>query len=313
VGVPRREEGIGVTSEFLTVPIKFAGRTINREKEAGRDWIEQLPRTVSQVLDDWDLTVIGPPMSGTVALVWEVSRADGTDCILKVGWRDVWSRGEAEALRRWSGRGAVKLIDSRDDVGALLMERLDSRTSLMSVEIDRAIDAAAGLLNLLHIPSRSGFDIALVQELEGPEATDKYRDRLLGLRPNVERAFGDSPHFLLHGDFHYENILRSGASWKAIDPKPALGPREWDLVPLLRNRFGDYPGGIQLLQGIRNRLDSLIAATGTDSRRAYLFAHYRALADADYAHRINDREYEDLSNAVAEATALEGGHDKFFR
>jgi streptomycin 6-kinase len=294
-----------VTSGFLSIPTNFAVRTIEREKEAGRDWIAQLPKAVSQVLRDWDLTVVGPPRSGTGSLVWEVRGRDGTNYVLKVGWRDAWSSCEAEALRRWNGQGAVRLIDSQADVGALLMERLDSGTTLMSVEIDQAIDTAVQLLNLLHIPMRSGFDSALDQELEGPRASDKYRGRLGELRPNVERAFRDSPRVLLHGGLHYENILWSGASWRAIDPKPSLGPPEWDLVPLLRNRFDEFPGGARLQSGIRERLDLLIAGTGADSERAYLFAHYRALADADFAHRINDYGYEDLSNAIAEATVRE--------
>lgn len=98
-------------------------------------------------------------------------------------------------------------------------------------------------------------------------------------------------------------MLRSGSSWKAIDPKPSHGPREWDLVPLLRNRFAEFPHGPRLLPAIRARLDALVAATGADPERAYLFARYRALRDADYARRIGDPGFEEVATAIADATA----------
>jgi aminoglycoside phosphotransferase (APT) family kinase protein len=43
---------------------------------------------------------------------------------------------------------------------------------------------------------------------------EKYRERLRALRPDVEHAFRSAPHVLLHGDFHYENVLRRGDTWK---------------------------------------------------------------------------------------------------
>ncbi|MFC8801392.1 aminoglycoside phosphotransferase family protein [Promicromonospora sp. NPDC057138] len=292
-----------MTSDFLAVPAQFADRTVGRERQAGQDWIDQLPELVGRLLRAWHLTLVGPPLSGNVGLVWEVRRPDGAVCMLKVSWRDVETRGEAEALRRWAGRGAVRLIEASDDAGALLMERLDAGTSLMSAPMGAAIEAAARLLNLLHVPEWAGFDDALERESQMTEPGAPYRERIHALRPDVERAFRSADHVLLHGDFHYENVLRSGSSWKAIDPKPSHGPREWDLVPLLRNRFGEFPHGPRLLPGIRARLDALVAATGADPERAYLFARYRALRDADYARRIGDPGFEAVATAIADATA----------
>lgn len=295
-----------MTSELLTVPAGFAARTVEREGVAGQAWVDELPELVGCLLREWGLTPVRPPMSGNVGLVWEVRDADGAARMLKVSWRDVETRNEAEALRRWAGRGAVRLAAASDDAGALLLERLDAVTSLASVPMGVAIEAAAQLLSLLHVPEWSGFDDALERESQAPEPAEAYRDRIQELRPDVERAFRSVPHVLLHGDFHYENVLRSGSSWKAIDPKPAHGPREWDLVPLLRNRFDEFPTGERLLPGIRARLDSLVAATGADPELAYLFARYRALRDADYAHRTNDADFEAVANAIAAATRRPG-------
>lgn len=297
-----------MTSDFLTVPEPFAVRTVEREQQAGREWLDRLPELVGQLLRDWSLTLAGPPVAGNVGLVWEVHRTDGTAAMLKVSWRDAETRNEAEALRRWDGQGAARLIEASGEVGALLLERLDAGTSLTSAPMETAIEVAAELLSVLHVSEWSGLewaglDEALELESHAPEPGETYRARIRELRPDVEHAFRSAPHVLLHGDFHYENVLRSGTSWKAIDPKPSHGPAEWDLLPLLRNRFGEFPPGPQLLPGIRDRLESLIAATGAHPERAYLFAHYRALRDADYARRINDGGFEEVATAIADATA----------
>jgi streptomycin 6-kinase len=297
-----------VTSDFLTVPEPFAVQTVEREQRAGREWLDRLPGLVEQLLRDWDLTLTGPPVAGNVGLVWEVRRTDGSAAMLKVSWRDAETRNEAEALRRWDGQGAARLIEASGEAGALLLERLDAGTSLTSAPMGTAIEVAAELLSLLHVSEWSGsewsgLDDALELESYAPEPGETYRARIRELRPDVERAFRSAPHVLLHGDFHYENVLRSGTSWKAIDPKPSHGPGEWDLLPLLRNRFDEFPPGPQLLPGIRDRLESLIAATGAHPERAYLFAHYRALRDADYARRIGDGGFEAVATAIADATA----------
>ncbi|WP_275001575.1 aminoglycoside phosphotransferase family protein [Promicromonospora iranensis] len=292
-----------MTSHYLTVPELFAARTVEREQEAGRAWIDQLPQLVEQLLREWGLTLVGLPVSGNVGLVWEVRRADGTPAMLKVSWRDVETRNEAEALRRWGGRGAVRLIAASGEAGALLMERLDAGVSLSKAPMSAAIEAAAEILRLLHVPEWSGFDDALELESRMAAPGEKYRERLRALRADVEHAFRNAPHVLLHGDFHYENVLRRGTTWTAIDPKPTHGPGEWDLLPLLRNRFDELPRGPRQPGGIRDRLDSLIVATGSDPDRAYLFTRYRALRDADYADRVNDTGFEAVATAIAEAAS----------
>jgi len=46
--------------------------------------------------------------------------------------------------------------------------------------------------------------------------------------------------FLLHGDFHYDNILLGeNGEYKIIDPKGVIGPLVFDLPRYLLNEFGD--------------------------------------------------------------------------
>jgi streptomycin 6-kinase len=49
------------------------------------------------------------------------------------------------------------------------------------------------------------------------------------------RSLEISSKWLTHGDFHHHNILHHGERCVAIDPKPYLGDREFDLFSFLRN------------------------------------------------------------------------------
>ena len=46
----------------------------------------------------------------------------------------------------------------------------------------------------------------------------------------------------MHGDFHHHNILRHGERFVAIDPKPYLADREFDLPSFLWNPLGNRMG-----------------------------------------------------------------------
>ena len=61
---------------------------------------------------------------------------------------------------------------------------------------------------------------------------EKFQDAISVVISDQERAGLD---ILTHGDFHHHNILRHGDRFVAIDPKPYLGDREYDLFSYLRN------------------------------------------------------------------------------
>src|SRR4030088_465788 len=61
-------------SVMIVIPSVFAARTITRDGDAGRAWIDRLPGVVAAYLERWDLTPDGPVMHGYVAIVLPVVR-----------------------------------------------------------------------------------------------------------------------------------------------------------------------------------------------------------------------------------------------
>ena len=55
-----------------------------QESEAGRAWLDELPRLVNECAEQWDLSLGQPFPYAYVALTAPATLADGTDAVLKV-------------------------------------------------------------------------------------------------------------------------------------------------------------------------------------------------------------------------------------
>lgn len=252
----------------MKVPTSFAETTLGREGERARPWLGALPDVVEKLCDRWELRgTDNPVMHGYLGIVVPVSRGE-EQLVLKISWIDSKTRDEAKALRFWDGAGAVRLLASDEELGALLLERLDSSRSLDSVPITEAIPVAAGLLRRLSVPCNQGF-----------VKVTNHREYLTGKwekygRPTSQLTFEtamdcfdelvrDSDSLLVNEDLHYENVLAAGREpWLVIDPKPIIADAEFGVAPLVWNRTPDDA------HGIRHRIDEIVDLAGFDPRKA---------------------------------------------
>lgn len=67
----------------------------------------------------------------------------------------------------------------------------------------------------------------------------------------------------MHGDFHHHNILRAGERFLAIDPKPYLADREYDVPSFLWNPLDNHFDNPAQTE---RRIDAFVAA-GLDEFR----------------------------------------------
>jgi streptomycin 6-kinase len=88
----------------------------------------------------------------------------------------------------------------------------------------------------------------------------------------LELASRDDRLSLLHRDLHYLNVLHTPVgeppSWLGIDPLPLAGLREWELTPMLRNRWDDAVATGNPERALRRRVDHVAAIAGLDAELA---------------------------------------------
>lgn len=217
--------------------------------EPGARWLADLPATVAALADAWGLTV-GEPYDLTYHWVAPVTRADGTEAVLKAGVpTSAQLAVEAAALFAYGGHGAVALLGYDPVRGALLLEKAIPGTrarALVPADDAEATAAVAAVARALHRPPPPGHGLPHLRE-KGRAFADylrAYGDDGPLPRRLVERAgeafdalVSSAPaDVLLHGDLHHDNVLRAGREpWLAIDPHGLVGDPGYDAGALLYN------------------------------------------------------------------------------
>ena len=244
----------------------------------GREWVRQLPDRARACSDKWELRLQAPYKNSFVSIVYPATRRDGSRAVLKLQYPHHESDNEHEALRRWDGNGAVRLLDYDSAHHALLLERCEPGVPLSTVDADKALDVFVSLLPRLWIPAAEPFtsladeSAAWIAHLPGEweRAGRPFETRLLDLAlESLERLRGtQGGQVLLHQDLHADNVLRAVREpWLVIDPKPLVGGREFSLAPIVRsNELGHSRAEVV------RRLDRLATNLRLDRERARLWA-----------------------------------------
>lgn len=284
-------------------------------------WLDDLPRLVAEVVEEWQLHPDGPAMHGYCSLVLPVRTAGGRPAALKLALPDAESAQEHLALRHWSGGAAVQLLRADPGRRAMLLERLH-REDLHAVGDVEACEIVARLYPRLHV--RAPASLVRLPDRVGPwlEAlTSLPRDAPLPRR-FVEQALAHgrglladegSSGTLVHGDLHYANVLAADREpWLAIDPKPLSGDPHYEVGPLLWNRWDEVVGTGDVRSAVRRRFHTVVDVAGLDEDRARAWVVVRevlnarwALADAERAGRApGAAEREVLTRAVSVVKAV---------
>jgi streptomycin 6-kinase len=198
------------------------------------------------------------------------------DAVLKVNFPDEESEHDAHALDRWDGVGAARLLDRDDAVRAMLVERLRPGTQLWTVPDDEATERAAGVLEQLWVPAGEPFrrleDVAAhwAEELPATSMDPRLVDEAVSFLREAGPTQRES--VLMHQDFHGGNVLLSERGWLAIDPKPLVGEREFDVASLIRDRRPTTKAAMD------HRLDYLVDRLDLDRERTRGWAIAHALA-----------------------------------
>jgi streptomycin 6-kinase len=240
-------------------------------------WRHRAPALAQECAELWSLRLGGAYEHGHASLTLRAERGDGTPAVLKVGLPHPEAEHEPDALLHYDGHGAVRLLAHDRKRGALLLERCEPGTPLWEVDDDeQATSIAASVLGRLWerpVPDEHPFRV-LADETE--DWTEQLRDDWERLGRSFEEELVDAaaaaardlapsqPELVLcHQDFQGSNVLRAQREpWLAIDPKPIVGERAFDVASLLRDRRWDIRARV-----IRRRLDLLASELALDRER----------------------------------------------
>jgi streptomycin 6-kinase len=170
----------------------------------GRRWLDDLPALVDATCRRFGVRITGPVLpGGTHSYVVPVRRGE-RELVLKVPVLDDENVGECAALRCYGGVDAVRLYDVDLDSGALLLERADPGTALLTeyergaLTLDEVVEVVTGLLrrlrrvpagDLSHPAPRPGLDPPDGTPVVTTEPFPLVRDLALRWSRKLPRAY----------------------------------------------------------------------------------------------------------------------------
>jgi streptomycin 6-kinase len=228
-------------------------------------WRATVHQLVAECAEKWGLRIGDAYAPGAAGHVVRVELADGAPAVLKLFWPHREAEQEADALERWDGDGAIRLLARDDERPALLLERCEPGTVLS--DAPHALDVLVDLLPRLW-RSGEGFrplaeEAEFWLECELPQVGNvKLREAAASLLEELAPTQGEQ--VLVHQDLHGDNVLAAEREpWLAIDPKPLAGEREFSVSPIVRSFELGHSKRDALF-----RLDRLTADLGLDRERA---------------------------------------------
>jgi streptomycin 6-kinase len=300
----------------MNLPPEFTRRVTMVYEPDGAPWLERLPATIETVARRWGLEV-GPYFPElSYNYVAPARLADGTPAVLKLGVPCHELCTEIDALRHYAGRGACRLLDVDEELGALLLERLEpgQMLSVLAAADDQAATAiAAQVIARLWAPPPAAHRFTPLTA---------WTAGLAELRPHfgggtgpfpahlVDRAKGYFAELLasqlepvvLHGDLHHYNILAAGDGWRAIDPKGLLGDPAYDCAAFICNPVPQIAADPQLPRTLERRIAIFAETLGIDRRRIYGYAIAQAVLGSWWSY-AGEGVADDPFMAVAHALA----------
>lgn len=283
------------------IPAGFASEVSRHPPDpgmpSGRDWLDRLPRLVTEALAAWELRTDGPTRWGRNAVVLPVRRADESTAALKVGWPHREAAHEHLALRAWAGAGAVRLLAADPSRGALLLERVDPDQDLDRLSVEDSGRVVGGLLRTLDRPALPQLDplsthlerlsVRVDEAMAGPAAgVGRLLPRRLlvqgralctelAARPGVDAR-------LVHTDLHGQNVLHrpTTGQWVVIDPKPMAAIPEFAVAPALWNRWPEVVGSGHPRAHLQQRLETVCDHARLDADLARACTITRMLGNA---------------------------------
>lgn len=307
---------------MLDLPPNFIQTIQNTFQGEGQRWLDSFPNLLDNASRRWRLTDIQPVSNLSYNFVafakqspspsGRGARGEG-EVVVKLGIPNRELASEIAALRLYDGRGACRLLDADAEKGMFLLELLLPGRMLSTLEDDEvATRIAAEVMHQVWrpVPENRGDFIQLKDWFNGFKRLRQRFNGGTGPMPEklVETAESLSQELLaenkdealLHGDFHHFNVLESERGWLAIDPKGVVGPRGYEVGPLLINPNDRFLNGSNPQVQTKKRIAILSEILGMERERIRSWGLCHAVLSAWWSIEDNDPGWGEYSLRCAE-------------
>lgn len=285
----------------MELPAAFIQNIRSTFEGRGEKFLADLPALVEEASASWGLSGVDPVPNLSYNFV-AFAKRDGENVVLKIGVPHRELHSEMAALKWFNGDGVCKPLETDEEKGFILLERLRPGTMLAELEDDDERTRIA--LDVMEKLFHTGRGDPATTDDKFIQLTDWFGE-LKDIRPRIaggtgpfpkeilERVesflpglFADEDIRLIHGDFHHFNILSSDRGWLAIDPKGVMGSAGYEIGPLMLNPWGSLMDGNRLKVQTLRRVDIIHERLGWERERIIQWSLAHAILSAwwDFPH-----------------------------
>lgn len=233
----------------MKIPAYFKRKAALQFGDAGPAWVEALPSILSACIRRWDLRGSRPIYKLSINLVVFARSPQYGEVVLKIQGPHSERYTEMTTLAQFGGEIACHCYEVDRELAAMLLERILPGDDLRTVpDKDAQLAIGAGILKKLPVPDTGSLDLPhyrdwLTRAFERTRRQydpDKRTRFLMDTAMRLFEELDDGSRFLLHGDLHHENILKSGdGRWKVIDPQGVIAPPVFECGRFIENHVID--------------------------------------------------------------------------
>src|SRR5574344_2086915 len=226
----------------------------------GEEWLNHIPFIVEKYVRKFNLKNIKVMENLTYNTLLFAESPKYGDIVMKIEipFKEMTIR-ESEALILNNGEGACKCLFKDIDDGVVILERLRPGYTLSSVddinERIRIFKEVSDKFNILLDDSYKGLPTYKEILMRSKTVTNSDPKKFEIIKELLDKAISEyeliahnnNCGYLLHSDLYSENIIKSGNTWKAIDPHGFIGPKILDETIFIQKELGDTNFDIDLL------------------------------------------------------------------
>jgi streptomycin 6-kinase len=292
--------------ESLTVSnFQLSNQFITRIKNAfgvqGAAWLKELPSLVAYAERLYKLNIIEAFDHQSFNFTARAKNKNGKEFVVKICIPSIEVTQEISALKHMSGGGMVELLESDENKGIIILEKLNPGTMLSELKNDaEATKVVACVMSKLWHPISQGGDKwkttqQWFERLEKPlnlpaDFPMKLVDQAKVVANELHSDMGES--VLLHGDLHHFNILSATHKpWLAIDPKGVVGERVYETGAFLRNPIPAITTSMHIKIIMTKRIEIFSEVLGFDKQRIKSWGFAQAVLAAVWSLDANSNDY----------------------
>lgn len=245
------------------LPQKFVRLISKAHGTKGAKWLADLPMIISEIEEKWSLEVSKPFRNLSYNFVAPCVCENVGEAVLKIGFPEENPPvfGEAEMLKLYNGDGAARFLRLDEKRLALLLERLNPGKHLQNIFQDdesKSVEIAIEVLQKIKRKPPENHHFTLLEDwfagFEKAKNT-QFPSEPIQKATNFYKELSGGESFLIHGDFHHENILSATREpFLAIDPKGVIGQIGYEISVFLNNHVWWLENDICL----REKLDNVV-------------------------------------------------------